>query len=98
MLGKFLLHILFVNQILLNLHNVLHLHLSKIFVQLDFDTFQVHKLVCQGTLEEKINTLLIEKRELASQSVGTGDNWFTNMDTDELKEMFSLNMSKAVQG
>ena len=61
-------------------------------------TVFVHKLVCQGTLEEKINTLLIEKRELASQSVGTGDDWFTNMDTDELKEMFSLNMSKAVQG
>jgi len=60
-------------------------------------TVFVHKLVCRGTLEESINTLLVQKRELASQSVGTGDDWFTNMDTDELREMLSLNMDKAVQ-
>jgi len=60
-------------------------------------TVFVHKLVCQGTLEEKINNLLVKKRELASQSVGTGDDWFTNMGTDELREIFSLNMSQAVQ-
>ncbi|MEG3587048.1 MAG: DEAD/DEAH box helicase [Actinomycetota bacterium] len=60
-------------------------------------TVFVHKLVCQGTLEENINNLLVAKRELASQSVGTGDDWFTNMNTDELRQMLSLNMAKAVQ-
>ena len=60
-------------------------------------TVFVHKLVCQGTLEEKIDALLKEKKELALQSVGTGDDWFTNLGTEELREIFSLNMSMAVQ-
>ena len=57
----------------------------------------VHKLVCRGTLEERINQLLIDKKELASQSVGTGDEWFTDMGTDQLREIFSLNLATAVQ-
>ena len=60
-------------------------------------TVFVHKLVCRGTLEERINQLLIDKRELASQSVGTGDEWFTDMGTDQLREIFSLNLTTAVQ-
>lgn len=60
-------------------------------------TVFVHKLVCRGTLEEKINQLLIEKKELAVQSVGTGDEWFTDMGTEQLREIFALNISTAVQ-
>ena len=60
-------------------------------------TVFVHKLVCRGTLEERINQLLIDKKELASQSVGTGDEWFTDMGTDQLREIFSLNLATAVQ-
>ena len=60
-------------------------------------TVFVHKLVCRGTLEERINDLLIEKKELASQSVGTGDEFFTDMGTEQLREIFSLNLTTAVQ-
>jgi SNF2 family DNA or RNA helicase len=48
-------------------------------------------------LEERINQLLIEKKELAAQSVGTGDEWFTDMGTEQLREIFALNISTAVQ-
>ena len=48
-------------------------------------TVFVHKLVCQGTLEERIDQLLVDKKELADRSVGTGDDWFTDMDTDQLR-------------
>ena len=60
-------------------------------------TVFVHKLVCRGTLEERINQLLIDKKELASQSVGTGDEWFTDMRTEQLREIFSLNLTTAVE-
>lgn len=61
-------------------------------------TVFVHKLVCQGTLEERIDQLLVDKKELADRSVGTGDDWFTDMDTDQLREVLSLNLSQAVDG
>ena len=61
-------------------------------------TVFVHKLVCQGTLEEKINQLLSDKKELAEKSVGTGDDWFTNLDTEQLREVLSLNLAEAVDG
>ena len=46
-------------------------------------------MVCRGTLEERINQLLIDKKELASQSVGTGDEWFTDMGTDQPRNILS---------
>lgn len=61
-------------------------------------TVFVHKLVCQGTLEEKIDQLLTDKKELAEKSVGTGDDWFTNLDTEQLREVLSLNLAEAVDG
>lgn len=60
-------------------------------------TVFVHKLVCQGTLEERIDQLLENKKELANRSVGTGDDWFTDMDTDQLREVLSLNLAEAVE-
>ena len=61
-------------------------------------TVFVHKLVCQGTLEEKIDQLLVDKKELADRSVGTGDDWFTDMNTEQLREVLSLNIAEAVDG
>ncbi|MBZ4413191.1 DEAD/DEAH box helicase [Myxococcus sp. XM-1-1-1] len=51
---------------------------------------QVHKLVCAGTVEEKIDTLLEQKRRLAERVVGTGEHWVTELDTAALRELFSL--------
>ena len=60
-------------------------------------TVFVHKLVCQGTLEEKIDQLLTDKKELADKSVGTGDDWFTDMNTEQLRQVLSLNIAEAVE-
>ncbi|MFA4836198.1 MAG: DEAD/DEAH box helicase [Dehalococcoidia bacterium] len=51
---------------------------------------QVHKFVCLGTLEERIDEMIERKKELAESIVGTGEAWLTEMSTDQLKEMFSL--------
>ncbi|MBL8114055.1 MAG: DEAD/DEAH box helicase, partial [Acidobacteria bacterium] len=53
-------------------------------------TVQVHKLVCQGTLEEKIDALLVQKRGLADRVVGGGEEWLTELSNSELAELVSL--------
>ncbi len=51
---------------------------------------QVHKFVCIGTLEERIDSLLDQKRDLADNIVGGGEEWLTELSTDKLREMFQL--------
>ena len=51
---------------------------------------QVHKFVCIGTLEERIDGLLEEKRALADNIVGAGEEWLTELSTDRLREIFAL--------
>jgi SNF2 family DNA or RNA helicase len=57
---------------------------------------QVRKLTCVGTLEERIDTLIAQKRELAERIVGTGERWITELDTAQLRELVTLS-SEAVQ-
>lgn len=51
---------------------------------------QVHKFVCVGTLEERIDQMIEQKKELAESIVGSGENWLTEMSTSQLKELFAL--------
>ena len=53
----------------------------------------VHKFVCKGTVEEKIDTLIADKTDLAEQLVAaTGENWITEMSTAELTKLFTLEL------
>lgn len=51
---------------------------------------QVHKFVCIGTVEERIDRLLAEKSALADQIVGSGDEWLTGLSTQELRTYLAL--------
>jgi len=51
---------------------------------------QVHKFLCAGTLEEKIDEMIERKQELAAQIVGAGEGWLTELSTPMLKELFAL--------
>ena len=51
---------------------------------------QVRKFVCAGTLEEKIDEMIERKKALAASVVGTGEEWLTELSTDQLRELFSL--------
>ncbi len=57
---------------------------------------QVHKFVCTGTLEEKIHDLIESKKALAEQVVSAGENWLTEMDTNQLRELLLLDRSAIV--
>ncbi len=51
---------------------------------------QVHKFVCMGTIEDRIDRMLTEKLALADSIVGSGDEWLTGMSTDELRKYLTL--------
>lgn len=51
---------------------------------------QVYKFVCIGTLEERIDQMIEQKKELAESIIGTGEAWLTEMSTEQLKEIFTL--------
>jgi SNF2 family DNA or RNA helicase len=50
----------------------------------------VHKFLCVGTLEEKIDEMIERKKEVAEQVVGTGEAWLTELSTADLKELLAL--------
>jgi non-specific serine/threonine protein kinase len=53
----------------------------------------VHKFITTGTIEEKIDRMLEEKSNLFEDVVtGTGEGWITEMNDDELKNLFSLTL------
>ncbi|ANZ42516.1 helicase SNF2 [Lentzea guizhouensis] len=51
---------------------------------------QVRKFVCIGTLEERIDTMIEEKRALAQLVVGAGENWLTELSTAQLRDLLTL--------
>jgi SNF2 family DNA or RNA helicase len=51
---------------------------------------QVHKLVCAGTLEERIDEMIASKRGLAARVVGQGEGWLTELSLDELRFVMAL--------
>ena len=51
---------------------------------------EVHKFVCLGTVEERIDELIERKQALAEKIVGSGENWITELSTDALKDLFRL--------
>ena len=53
-------------------------------------TVLVHKLVCEGTLEERISQLIDDKKQLADSVLGTGEQWLTELSTDALRSLVSL--------
>ena len=59
---------------------------------------QVHKLLCAGTVEEKVDRMLEQKRDLASKIVGSGEQWITELGDDDLRELFSLSQDAIVSG
>ena len=51
---------------------------------------QVRKLACVGTVEERIDIMINQKKDLADRIVGTGEAWITELDTAQLRELVAL--------
>ena len=54
----------------------------------------VHKFITQGTIEEKIDAMLEAKSRLSSTVIAaSGEGWITELENDQLRELFSLSLS-----
>ncbi len=51
----------------------------------------VHKLVCKGTIEERIDDIINSKKKLAENVIGGGgENWITEMNNNEIMDLMRL--------
>jgi non-specific serine/threonine protein kinase len=58
----------------------------------------VHKFVCRGTVEEKIDELIESKRQLSRELLeGGGDLLLTELNDDELLKLVALDLNKALK-
>ncbi len=51
----------------------------------------VHKFVTIGTLEERIDLMIEDKKKLASLIVESDESWLTELDNDAFKQLIELN-------
>ncbi len=57
----------------------------------------VHKFVAMGTMEERIDAMIEDKKRLSSLVVGTDESWLTELDNDTFKELIALRSSAVVE-
>jgi superfamily II DNA or RNA helicase len=57
----------------------------------------VHKFICSGTLEARIDALIESKLALADDLVGSGEAWLSELSNDKLREVLALS-ADAVAG
>lgn len=57
---------------------------------------QVYRLVTAGTVEEKIDAMLRDKRALADRVVGPDETWITDLSDAELRELVALSTDAVV--
>ncbi|MCB0968786.1 MAG: DEAD/DEAH box helicase, partial [Ilumatobacter sp.] len=57
-------------------------------------TVNVHKLVCQGTVEERIGQVIDDKRAIADAVIGNGEAWLSELSTDELADLVTLEVPR----
>ncbi|MGW7685571.1 DEAD/DEAH box helicase [Kribbella sp. NPDC054772] len=59
---------------------------------------QVHRLVTENTLEDRISTVINAKRDLADAVVGSGEAWLSELSDAELTELVELSTGPAKSG
>ena len=53
----------------------------------------VHKFITKGTIEEKIDTMLEDKKSLSDQIIkNTAENWIMKKDNEEIIDLLKLNL------
>lgn len=58
----------------------------------------VNKFVCMGTLEERIDDMIEEKKGLAESVIGAGEAWLTELSFEELREVLTLSRDSLGSG
>jgi SNF2 family DNA or RNA helicase len=58
---------------------------------------QVHKFICSGTLEERIDEMIESKRALADSVLGAGESWLTELNTAQIRDLVQLRREDSVE-
>ena len=53
-------------------------------------TVNVNKMISIGTLEERVDQMIEQKTELAERIIGVGESWVTELSTEKLRDLLSL--------
>ncbi len=53
-------------------------------------TVFVHKFICAGTMEERIDAMIESKMSLAADLIGSGESWLTELSNKRLREVLAL--------
>jgi SNF2 family DNA or RNA helicase len=56
----------------------------------------VHKFVAIGTLEEKIDQMIEDKKQIAGAIVGNDESWLSKLDNQAFKQLIALNRKAVV--
>ena len=56
----------------------------------------VHKFVTLGTLEERIDQMIEDKKKIANMVVGADESWLTELDNDSFKKLIVLNRQTVI--
>ncbi|MEC4815234.1 MAG: DEAD/DEAH box helicase, partial [Scytonema sp. PMC 1069.18] len=57
----------------------------------------VHKFVVIGTLEERVDQMIEDKKKLSSAVVGSDESWLTELDNEAFKQLIALNKSAIIE-
>lgn len=57
----------------------------------------VHKFVAMGTMEERIDEMIEDKKRLSSLVMGADESWLTELDNDTFKELITLRQSAVME-
>jgi SNF2 family DNA or RNA helicase len=57
----------------------------------------VHKFVAIGTLEERIDQMIEDKKKLAGSIVGADESWLTELDNQAFRQLIALNRSAMME-
>ena len=57
----------------------------------------VHKFVAIGTLEERIDQMIEDKKKLAGSIVGSDEAWLTELDNEAFKKLIALNRTALLE-
>ncbi len=56
-----------------------------------------HKFITIGTLEERIDTMIEDKKKISSSIVGADESWLTELDNEAFKRLIALNRSAIME-
>lgn len=56
----------------------------------------VHKFICPGTFEERIQEMLEQKRKVADRLLGAGEAWLSDLSNEDLRQLILLDREEAL--